>query len=141
MAEGIFRHLVEARGLGHRFRIDSAGTGAWHVGEPPDPRAAATAERRGVALDSRARQVVPEDLEAFDVVIAMDRENLRILRRMADGKGTGDARLHLMRSFDPEGDGEDVPDPYYGGPGGFEDVYEMILRSCETLLDQLTEDS
>lgn len=137
LAEGVFRHLAEEAGLSDRFSVDSAGTGAWHVGEPADGRAALVATRNGVQLRSRARQVVPDDLETFDVVVAMDRDNLRHLERMAAGVPDA-ATLHLLRDYDPEDPGGDVPDPYYGGPSGFENVYQIVRRSCERLLDHLT---
>jgi len=135
LAEGIFRHVVREARLEDRFVIDSAGTGAWHVGEPPDERSVAVAEANGVTLEGRARQVRPEDLERFDVVLAMDRENLRDLQRVAANGAR--ARIHLLREFDPAGDGDEVPDPYFGGPGGFEAVYRMVRRSCEALLREL----
>ena len=135
LAEGVFRDLVGSRGLDDRFEIDSAGTGGWHVGEPADARAAMVAESHGVKLKSRARQVTREDLERFDYVIAMDRDNLAELERLGSGL-EGGAEMHLLRSFDPEGEGE-VPDPYYGGASGFETVYDMVRRSCEALLDRM----
>lgn len=137
LAEGVFRALVRERGLDERFRVDSAGTGAWHVGEPPDGRSIEVARRNGVSLDGqRARRVEPADFEAFDLIVAMDRSNLRNLETMTDGSG---ARLLLLRDHDPDpGDGE-VPDPYYGGPGGFDAVYEMVRRSAEALLDDLVD--
>lgn len=137
LAEGVFLHLVEAAGLGERFEIDSAGTGAWHVGELPDARATLVASQHGVELGSRARQITEEDLQHFDWVIAMDRENLRNIERMASATES-DAEIHLLREFDSVQDGGDeVPDPYYGGASGFENVYEMVHRSCEVLLDRL----
>jgi len=136
LAEGVFRNQVEAAGLTDKFEIDSAGTGSWHVGERPDARAAMVARDHGVELDSRARQVRDEDLRDFDYVIAMDRENLRSLQRMADATG-GDAEVVLLRAYDPDPEGEEVPDPYYGGVRGFEDVYQILTRSCEGLLVQL----
>lgn len=136
LAEGVFRHLVTLRGLEARFHIDSAGTGAWHVGEPPDTRSVAVAADHGIDLAGTARQVTAEDLTRFDFIVAMDRDNLDALIELAeDVDGTG--RIELMRAFDPEPTGEDVPDPYYGGPGGFERVYQMIRRACEGLLDEL----
>ena len=135
MAEGIFRHLVEESALAELFAIDSAGTGAWHVGEPPDDRARAVAAQHGVDLVGSARQVTPDDLARFDYVIAMDRENLRALKRM--GGLSQEGVMALLRDFDDEGGGEDVPDPYYGGPDGFENVYNMILRSCRALLREI----
>jgi protein-tyrosine phosphatase len=130
---------VEQRGLEDRYRVDSAGTGAWHVGEGPDPRSVDVARRNGIALDGRARKVEAADLHDFDWVIAMDRSNLRALRSLQERDG-GDARLALLRDFDPlPGDGE-VPDPYYGGARGFDDVYDMVRRSLESFLDRLEEE-
>lgn len=136
LAEGVFLHQASEAGLAHRFHVDSAGTGAWHVGERPDERSVQVAARHGIALPGLARQVTAEDLRTFDVVVAMDRENLAALERMAAASG-GTARLHLLREFDPEADGDDVPDPYYGGPDGFEEVYAMIRDACAGLLDTL----
>jgi protein-tyrosine phosphatase len=136
LAEGIFLHLVEEAGLEERFEIASAGTGSWHVGEVPDSRASMVASGHGIDLPSRARQLTEEDLERFDYVIAMDRENLRNIQRMADATGS-DARIRLLREYDPEKDGDEVPDPYYGGASGFENVYSMVMRSCQSLLDEL----
>lgn len=136
LAEGIFRALVDERGLTDRFEIDSAGTGGWHVGEPADSRATMVAKRYGVTLESRARQVTAQDLTRFDYVIAMDRDNLSVLERMLESSGA-DTELHLLREFDAEGDGDEVPDPYYGGARGFENVYEMIERSSAALLEHV----
>lgn len=122
--------------MSERFEIDSAGTGAWHVGEPPDARASMVASQHGVALDCRARQLTDEDLLHYDWIIAMDKENLRNIRRMADALGS-EAEIHLLREFDSENGGDEVPDPYYGGASGFETVYEMVHRSCANLLDRL----
>ena len=136
LAEGIFLHLVNEDGLADRFEIDSAGTGSWHVGEPPDARASLVAGQHGVELVSRARQLTDDDLMHFDWVIAMDHENLRSIGRMADAAGS-EAEIHLLREFDSEGDGDEVPDPYYGGASGFENVYVMVHRSCQALLARL----
>lgn len=137
LAEGVFRHLVEAEGLGHAFEIDSAGTGDWHVGQPPDVRSAAVARRNGVELTGRARQVAKDDLHRFDHVIAMDRDNLDSLLAMAR-EGAARARIALLRAHDPDANGDvDVPDPYYGGPAGFDEVYRIVSRSCRVLLDEL----
>lgn len=136
LAEGVFAQLVEEAGLSPRFDVDSAGTGSWHVGERPDARAAMVAREHGIELDSRARQVTDQDLEEFDYVIAMDRDNLRSLERMASASGA-EADISLLRTYDPDPDGEEVPDPYYGGVSGFENVYDIISRSCEGLLNRL----
>jgi len=136
LAEGVFRHRVEEAGLEGQFRIVSAGTGGWHVGDPPDPRSCAVAEARGVSLEGQTgRQIAPSDFDDFDLIVAMDRSNLSDLRRMAGADRH--ARLVLLREYDREpGDGE-VPDPYYGGPGGFDRVFEMVDRCCEQLLETL----
>lgn len=136
LAEGVFRDRVAKRGLTDRFEIDSAGTGGWHVGEPADARAAMVAESHGVTLESRARQVSEDDLARYDYVIAMDRDNLAELERMAAGMEDG-AEIHLLREFDPSGGGDEVPDPYYGGASGFEAVYDMVSRSCDGLLEHV----
>lgn len=137
LAEGVFLHLVKEGALEERFEVDSAGTGAWHVGQPPDQRSAQVALDHGITLTGRGRQVQPQDLRGYDVILAMDRDNLRDLEELASHT-EGDARLHLLRDFDPQADGPDVPDPYYGGPSGFEAVYQMVRRSCEHLLEELT---
>ena len=126
--------MVEGRGASPRFVIDSAGTSAYHAGEPADARSIAVARKHGVEVPSISRKVRPSDFADFDWIIAMDRANLRDLERAAPADST--ARLVLMRDFDPEG-GEDVPDPYYGGPGGFDEVYAMVHRSCAAFLAQL----
>jgi protein-tyrosine phosphatase len=138
LAEGVFRHLVRDKDVAEHYEIDSAGTGGWHVGERPDRRSAEVARRNGVALDGEARQVVPEDFERFDWIIAMDRSNLRDLESMRRRQDR--AKLQLLRDFDPEPGNRDVPDPYYGGPDGFEKVYAMVHRSSTALLDRLEEE-
>jgi protein-tyrosine phosphatase len=135
LAEGVFKYLARERGVSAFYRIDSAGTGAWHVGEPPDRRSAEVARQKGVVLEGTARQVSQRDFERFDWIIAMDRENLANLTAMR--RRGGRARVQLLRDFDPEpGDG-DVPDPYYGGPDGFEHVYALVHRASAALLDHL----
>lgn len=133
LAEGVFQHLVEEAGVSDEFEIDSAGTGSWHVGERPDTRAIAVARAHGITLPSRARQITPEDLDHFDYVIAMDLENVRNLEKMAESSRT-DVQIHLLREFDPEHTGDEVPDPYYGGASGFEKVFKIVSQSCEALL-------
>lgn len=144
VAEGVFIHLARERGVLDRFRVDSAGTGNWHVGRPADPRSRAVADRHGVHLPSRARQVDPaSDFPAsggpeptgFDLLIGMDRDNCAALRSL----GAPAERVGLLRGFDPALAGEplhrlDVPDPYYGGPEGFDHMYEMIHAACAGLL-------
>jgi protein-tyrosine phosphatase len=138
LAEGVFRHLARQRNVADRYQIDSAGTGGWHIGERPDRRSAEVARRNGVLLEGEARQVLPEDFERFDWIVAMDKDNLRDLQAMSR-KG-GRAKLQLLRDFDPEPEDRNVPDPYYGGPDGFDDVYTMVYRSSMALLDRLEAD-
>ncbi len=131
------RELVRREGLEDRITLDSAGTGGWHVGDPPDARATATARARGIALEGAARRVRASDFDDFDLLLAMDRSNLRDLHRLApDEEAAG--RLKLLREFDPAAAGDlDVPDPYYGGPGGFEEVLDMVQAACTGLLAQI----
>ena len=137
LAEGVFRHQVAAAGLTEHFIIDSAGTSSWHIGDPPDARTTAVARARGVQLSGAARQVVLKDLSNFDYVLLMDEENLINVRRIAKGKSTS-AEVKLLREFDPEAFGDfDVPDPYYGGPRGFELVHDIVERSCAALLEHI----
>lgn len=137
-AEAVMRRLVERRGLRDRIELESAGTGEWHVGEPPDERAAEAARRRGVELTGRARQVTREDFERFDLIVAMDGSNLHALRRLAPDEGSR-AKVRMMREFDPSADPVDldVPDPYYGGRGGFDHVLDLLQAACEGMLDEI----
>jgi protein-tyrosine phosphatase len=136
LAEGVFRALLRERGLEDRFEVDSAGISAYHAGSPPDRRSAETARRRGVLLEGRSRPFSADDLRRFDWVIAMDEENLEGIQALERRAG-GAARVHRLREWDPEGGGLDVPDPYYGGPRGFEDVHDIVERSCAAFLDHL----
>ena len=119
------------------FRVDSAGTAAYHTGEPPDARSVRVAAAHGIRLNSVARQVTRRDFDRFDVIVAMDRANRRSLERTARHQGLR-AEIVMMRDYDLRAHDPDVPDPYYGGPGGFEQVYRILERSCEGLLDELT---
>ncbi|MEM7435633.1 MAG: low molecular weight protein-tyrosine-phosphatase [Myxococcota bacterium] len=133
-AEAAMRHLVDSEGLAHAFHLDSAGTGAWHEGEPPDRRATATAKRRGVTLEGRARRFDREDFSRFDYVIAMDQNNYRHLQELAPTESDR-RRVVLFRDFDPDGPrGAEVPDPYYGGQDGFEHVLDVCLSAARGLL-------
>ncbi len=133
------RQLVHDAGLDDVIEIDSAGTGDWHAGELPDPRTRTAARRRGLDLDHRARQFTREDLGAFDLVLAMDRQNLRHLRYMTTGRPHA-PEIRLLRSFDPTAAVDaDVPDPYAGGADGFEEVLDQCERACAGLLVHLRE--
>jgi protein-tyrosine phosphatase len=133
------RSLVREAGLEDRIEVDSAGVGGWHVGEPPDERAAEAAQRRGITLEGQARQVGAADFDAFDLLVALDRENLRGLLAIAPDEDAAE-KVRLLREFDPASAGEpdlDVPDPYYGGPRGFETVLDQVEAACRGLLDEL----
>jgi protein-tyrosine phosphatase len=138
-AEGVMRKLVRERGLEGEVDIDSAGLGDWHVGNPPDARATEAADRRGIALEGAARQVRPSDFADFDLVLAMDRQNLDALQALAPDDESR-AKVRLLREFDPasaeRGDLE-VPDPYYGADRGFDEVLDLVQAACEGLLDEV----
>ena len=137
-AEGVFRYYAEQAGLADRLEIDSAGTHAYHVGEPADRRARAAAERRGMSLDGiRARRVSAQDYQRFDYIIAMDEDNLARLR--AEAPEGHDARLHLFLEF-AAGSETEVPDPYYGGAAGFERVLDLVEDASRGLLETLSRD-
>ena len=136
-AEGVMRRLLDDEGLADRVHVESAGTGGWHIGEPPDERATLAARRRGITLAGAAQQVRPADFRRFDLLIAMDRGNLRELLAIAPDEEAAE-RVRLLREFDPAASGDlDVPDPYYGGERGFEIVLDMVDAACRGLLDEL----
>ena len=133
------RRLLEEEQLSTEIEIDSAGTGDWHVGEPPDPRAKAAGKRRGIDLTGRARRVVAEDFGYFDYVVAMDRSNHRDLLRLAPDE-SGKAKIALFRNYDPESPRDaDMPDPYYGKGDGFETVLDICEAACRGLLQHIRE--
>jgi len=135
LAESVFRHLARSRGVEGRFEIDSAGTSGFHAGSAPDRRSVETALLRGVEVAGRSRKILAEDLVRFDYVVAMDGENRAHIERLRRSV-SGGARVDLLRFWDPHGEG-DVPDPYYGGERGFEEVHDIVERSCVALLDHL----
>jgi protein-tyrosine phosphatase len=163
-AEGTMRALVHEAGLEDEIELDSAGTGGWHIGEPPDERAVEAAQARGIALEGQAREVTLEDFDDFDLLVAMDRSNLGELWRLAPSEQAR-SKVRLLREFDPanprplaalsDNGGSkrsrggaprvnvkalkelDVPDPYYGAAGGFEEVLDLVQRACEGLLEEI----
>ncbi len=136
-AEGVMRELVRAEGLEHAIRVASAGTAGYHVGEPPDRRAQAAARRRGIALESRGRQFSDDDWQRFDYSLAMDESNLEDLVARAPSKELA-RKVRLFRSFDPSApEGASVPDPYYGGPRGFDEVLDMCDSAARGLIEQI----
>jgi protein-tyrosine phosphatase len=138
-AEGVMRSLLRDEGLEDEIEIDSAGTGDWHVGDAPDARATEAAGRRGIVLEGAARQVRPSDFEEYDLLLAADRENVEHLRAIAPSREARE-KVRLLREFDPASGGApdlDVPDPYYGGPDGFEDVLDLVEAACRGLLAEV----
>ncbi len=139
LAEGVMKSVVEREGEADLFAIDSAGTGGWHVGEPPDARMIRTAESHGVDISHlKARTFSEADFNQFDIILAMDSDNLHTIERLRSSSTTP---VQLFRSYDPEsGSGDrDVPDPYYGGADGFENVYQIVARTCDQLFQTLRE--
>jgi len=138
LAEAVFRKQVREAGLEDRFDVDSAGTSSYHEGDGPDARTVRVARARGVEMTGRARQVRREDAERFDYIVAMDESNLRDVEQLVAAAGVHSPQVVRLREFDPEADGDlDVPDPYYGGPRGFEVVHDIVERSCAALLEHI----
>jgi protein-tyrosine phosphatase len=127
-AEAVLRQMVADAGAQQRIEVDSAGTGAWHVGEPADPRARSAAARRGYRLDGVARAVTVEDFDEFDLIVSVDEANLIKLRRMAPAGSAAQVRMLADT---------DVPDPYYGGADGFDQVLDLVETACRDLLAEL----
>jgi protein-tyrosine phosphatase len=139
LAEAMFLTLLRRRSspLCASVFADSAGTSAWHLGEPADARMRAAAERCGVVISHRSRLLVPQDLETFDLILAMDRDNLRDTRKLARTREQKE-KVQLFRDYDPQGTGV-VPDPYYSGPDGFELVISIAERTCMRLIETIEE--
>lgn len=135
-AEGVFRRALLDRAPDLNVHIDSAGTHDYHVGEAPDARARAAALRRGIDISQlRARQVVAQDFQRFDLILAMDEENLRELKARADA--VHHERIRLLMEFAPQAQRHHVPDPYYGGEQGFEEVLDLLEEATRGLIDDL----
>lgn len=135
-AHGVFRRLVEDAGFGDVVEIDSAGTHAYHVGEPPDRRAQIAAGRRGIDLsDLRARRVEPVDFAVYDYLLAMDADNRAMLTTLCPAEHVHKVRLFM--EFAPEWGSDEVPDPYYGGATGFERVFDMVEAAARGLLEDI----
>jgi protein-tyrosine phosphatase len=141
LAEALFRKEIEEAGMRDQYQIDSAGTSAYHVGEEADPRMKHTAAARGFQYDHRARLVRAQDLDHFDLIIAMDAENYSDLHDLANSPQQRE-KIRLLREFDPEGSTHAaVPDPYYGGAHGFERTYDIVDRAVRGLLEALMKGS
>ncbi len=139
-AEGVFRHLANAAGLEADVVADSAGTHSYHVGEPPDSRTVQAAANRGIDLSGqRARRVRTEDFQAFDLILAMDRGHFAHLQALQPNGARAEVRLFL--DYHPSAELKDVPDPYYGGAHGFEDVLDMVEQATAALIEQIKQRS
>ena len=137
LAEGIFKHVAAEAGIGVVLRIDSAGLGGWHQGDLPDSRSIATARAHEIDITGqRARRIMPDDFDDFDLILAMDRANVAELRRHSPHA----ANIHLFGDFALD-TGEDIPDPYYGGLDDFELVYARLLAGCKALVERLVSGS
>ncbi len=135
-AEGVFRKLIEEKGYTDKIEVDSAGTHAYHVGEPPDERAQTAAARRGIDIHHlRGRRAELKDMKEFDYVLAMDRENLEHLLSLRTARH--EQIIELFLTFAPQRPEREVPDPYFGGVGGFDRVLDMIAEAAEGLLEDI----
>lgn len=135
-AEAVFREHVRRHAPELQFEIDSAGTHDYHVGEPPDPRALRAAARRGLDLSGlRARQVEPGDFERYDLILAMDRQNYEALRAVSPPRRR--ARIRLLLEFAADPGRAEVPDPYYGGAAGFDEVLDLVEEAAAGLLAEI----
>lgn len=134
LAEALFVHKINARGLQDRFHADSCATSNYNTGDGPDHRTLKNARANGIEINHVARQLVPDDFEYYDRILVMDRQNLRNTKAVSHADHHD--KIMIMRSFDPHGEG-DVPDPYYGGEQGFQEVFEILDRSVDGLLEDL----
>lgn len=136
LAEAIFKSLAREAGLADRFAVDSAGTHGYHEGDQADPRTQRVGRAHGLSVDSIARAVRDTDYDRFDLIVAMDRGHKRdLVSRAGPGRV---ASIRLMREFDPDASGPDVPDPYYGGESGFEEMFAILEPACRGLLHSLS---
>ncbi|MFN3759684.1 MAG: low molecular weight protein-tyrosine-phosphatase [Algoriphagus aquaeductus] len=137
LAEAIFNQKIKLLGLEGKFKSDSAGTSDYHIGELPDERTLRCAQRNGLKIDHRGRQVNRTDFREFDYIIAMDDNNLRNLNNLKARYNFPTKEIHLMRDFVSDWQGLPVPDPYYGGEEGFDEIYQILEESIEGFLEQV----
>ncbi len=137
-AENIMNHLIKQRGLQDKIICDSAGTSSYHIGSPPDRRMSVAAMKRGIKMQGSARQFTRDDFDEFDLILAMDRDNYEGIVYLDRGNKYGD-KVKLMCDFCRTHSLEEVPDPYYGGPEGFNQVIDLLFDACEGLLDYVVQ--
>lgn len=135
LAEAIFNEKIRKKGLQDAFEVDSAGTGHWHIGKPPDPRSIMIAKKNNIPI-SHTGQQFSSDHKIHDYILAMDSDNMQTILQVLGSHHNG---LYLIRYFDTDHQDADVPDPYYGGDDGFQNVYNILDRSCEQLIQYLVE--
>jgi len=135
-AENIMKHFVEQAGLTGQVECDSAGTSSYHIGSPPDRRMHNAAAQQGITMTGAARQFNTEDFEAFDLILAMDRDNYRNILAL-DRTGQYQEKVKLMCDYAQYHGDREVPDPYYGGPDGFDYVINLLMDACEGLLKEV----
>ena len=135
LAHAVFEDILNREKIGDRFLVDSSGTIDYHIGEKPDPRMRATAISHGIPMGHRAQQLTRKHLRQFDHIVCMDQENKAHALHLAETEAEAE-KIRLLRDFDPRGKG-DVPDPYFGGAQGFETVFKIVSRSCESLFLEL----
>lgn len=135
MAEAIFKHKIKSSDLEGSIYADSCGTAGYHIGELSDPRTRANAQKNGVTITHRGRQLQSSDLEEFDYILAMDKSNLNNIKRLTDSELHVE-KIHLMRSFDPH-PGDEVPDPYYGDEKDFQEVFEILDRAIDHFIKEI----
>lgn len=137
LAEAIFKAEVKKRGMEHLLQMDSAGTAGYHIGDAPDPRSYRNALQNGISIDHRGRQFQFNDFQDFDYILAMDQSNLRHITQMAKQQGIEHSNIYLMRSFQVDPDSQEVPDPYYGGHQGFQEVFDILSDANRRFLAYL----
>lgn len=133
LAEGVFLHHCQRLGISQQYEVDSAGIGGWHAGDEADPRSRAVAIKNGIELTTRSRQVTPGDFDSFDLLIAMDEENVRDLLDL----GCPDSKIRSLMHYDPDSSHDHVPDPYYGGDEGFDLVFHLVDQASARFIDHL----
>lgn len=135
-AEAALKAALRDAGLDGRVHVESAGTGDWHLGRPPDQRMTRAAASKGLTLEGTASQITPADFARFDLVLVMDRSNLRDVRALAPDESSRD-KVRLYREFDPDADHDEVPDPYDGGEDGFHAVVDIVLRTARGVVEHV----
>jgi protein-tyrosine phosphatase len=138
LAEAIFKHKISERGLDKFIEADSCGTSNYHIGDQPDPRTIANAKQNGVAINHCGRQFCEEDFKKFDYILAMDKSNYNNILRLPSSSQFS-TKVKMMRDFDPVAKGE-VPDPYYGGEKGFQEVFDILSRSIDKFVERLEQE-